>query len=269
MYRSYRTVLCRCNSLLQSTHFSRKCRLITNRRRNTSDKCRNLRTGLCKSENIINKQKHVLMLLISEIFSHCKSRKRNSHSCTRRLVHLTVNKRSLIDNARLFHFIIKVVTLSRSLADTGENTDTAVFLSDIIDKLHYKNSLADTGTAEKTYFTAFCIRCNKVNNLNTRFKYFRCRILFFVCRRLTMYTPFFFCFGIRHIINRITQNVKNSSECFFTDRHFNSLTCINGVHTSDKSVRRAHRNTSDNIVAYMLCNFRNKPLTFIVNFNGI
>ena len=75
--------------LLQFAHLRRQGRLITYCGRHTSKQRGYLRSCLCKTENIIDEQKYILMLLIAEIFCHRKSRLSNSHTCSRRLVHLS------------------------------------------------------------------------------------------------------------------------------------------------------------------------------------
>ena len=52
--------------------------------------CRNLRTSLGETEDVIDEQQHVLILNITEVFCHSQSGKGNSHTCARRLVHLTI-----------------------------------------------------------------------------------------------------------------------------------------------------------------------------------
>lgn len=75
------------------------------------------------------------------------------------------------DNAGLGHFVVKVVTLTGTFTDTCEYRKTAVLFSDVVDKLHNKYGLTDTCTAEQTYLTALEVRCDKVYDLDTRFKY--------------------------------------------------------------------------------------------------
>ena len=83
-----------------------------------------------------------------------------------------VIKRCILQNSRLLHFVIEIVSLARSLADARENGKTAVLFCHIIDKFHYQHRFADAGTAEKTYFTALGIGADKVDYLDTCFKYF-------------------------------------------------------------------------------------------------
>ena len=61
--------------------------------------------------------------------------------------------------------------ISVLLADPGEHAITAVLIRDVADKLHDEHRLADAGSAEQTYLTALEVRCDKVYDLDTRFKY--------------------------------------------------------------------------------------------------
>ena len=50
---------------------------------------------LSKPENIVNKEKHILPLSISEVLSHSQSCKANTGTSTRGLIHLTIYKSAL------------------------------------------------------------------------------------------------------------------------------------------------------------------------------
>lgn len=56
---------------------------------------------------------------------------------TRGLVHLTENQRHLglaveLDDTGLLHFVVQVVTLTGTLADTSEDGETTVGLGDVV-----------------------------------------------------------------------------------------------------------------------------------------
>merc|ERR1712050_346622 len=57
------------NSLLHTTHVSGQSRLVTYSRRDTTEQSRHLRTSLSKSENVVDEEKHILTLLITEVLS--------------------------------------------------------------------------------------------------------------------------------------------------------------------------------------------------------
>jgi hypothetical protein len=47
---------------------------------------------LGKAENVVNEEKHVLPLGITEMFSHSQTSKTNTSTSTRGLIHLTIDK---------------------------------------------------------------------------------------------------------------------------------------------------------------------------------
>lgn len=65
--RGDRTILGRSDSLLEFADFVCQSRLITNGRRHTSQQRRNLGTCLDITENVVDKQQHVLVLFITEV----------------------------------------------------------------------------------------------------------------------------------------------------------------------------------------------------------
>lgn len=75
-------------------------------------------------------------------------------SALRRLVHLTVNQRNFVDNARVLHFVIEVVPFTCTLTHTCKHRETTVFLGDVVDELHNQNRLTNAGTAEQTDLSA-------------------------------------------------------------------------------------------------------------------
>ena len=61
------------------------------------------------------------MLHITEIFRHRKSRLGDTHTNAGRLVHLTEDKRGLLQHAGFLHFTPQVIALAGTLADAGED----------------------------------------------------------------------------------------------------------------------------------------------------
>ena len=161
------------DTFLKGTHVSGKGGLVSDGGGDTSEKGRHLRAGLSESENVVDEKKHVLVLLISEVLSNGESSEADTGSGTGWLVHLTVHKGGLgswaigDDDTRLDHFVVEIVALTGSFADTSEDGETTMELGDIVDKLHNQDSLADTSTTEETNFTSLGVGSQKVNNLNT------------------------------------------------------------------------------------------------------
>ena len=249
------TIFCRSDTLLQSTHLCLKGRLVTYGRRHTSKQRGNLRTGLRKTENIVNEKKHVLSTLVTEIFRHCKTCQTNPHSGSGRLVHLTEYHGGLADNAGLRHFIVKVISLSGTLAYACKYGESVMLVRNVCDKLLNKNRLSYTGAAKQTNLTASLIRAEKVNDLDSCLKHLcGCRLLL-KGRRGSVNRLVALCFRSRFVIYRFAKYVEHTSKCAFTNGNRNRCTCRNSVHPSYKSVRRPHGDTSYRIITQMLRNF--------------
>jgi peptide chain release factor 1 len=176
LHRGNGTVLGGGNSLLKSTEISSESGLVADSGRNTTEQGRHLGTGLGESEDVVDEKEHILTLLISEVLSDGETSKSDSSSGTWGLVHLTVHKGASgasavvaikLDDTGLNHLVIKIVTLSSSLTDTGENGVTTVSLSDVVNELHDQDSLADTSTTEKTNLTTLLVRGEEVDDLDT------------------------------------------------------------------------------------------------------
>ena len=65
----------------------------------------------------------------------------------------------------------RTVTLTGTLADTGEDRVTTVGLGDVVDELLNEDSLADTGTAEETNLASTGVRGEQVDDLDTSDEY--------------------------------------------------------------------------------------------------
>lgn len=261
--------MCRCDTLLESAHFSCQCRLITNCRGHTSQQSGNLGACLCETEDVVDEQKNVLSLNVTEIFRHGKSRKTYSHSCSGRLIHLTVNKNGLVDNSRLGHFVVKVVALTGTLANTCENGDTAVLVCNVVDKLLDKNGLTDTCASEKTYLTALEVRADKVDYLDACFKHLIGSCLLLVGWCFTVDSPSLLCFGSRLVVNGFSEKIEDPSQSISSDRNGDRCACIYGISASYQSVSGRHCNTSYNVVTDMLRNLAHQLLAVKLNFYRI
>lgn len=70
-------------------------------------------------------------------------------------VHLSEDQSHLglaieVDDLRLLHLMVQIVTLTSTLSDTSEDGITTVGLGDVVDELLNEDSLADTSTSEQT-----------------------------------------------------------------------------------------------------------------------
>ena len=77
---------------MQRPHLRPQGRLIPHRRRHTAQEGRHFRPGLREPENVIDKQEHVLIFFIAEIFGNGQSRQADAKARARRLIHLAIHQ---------------------------------------------------------------------------------------------------------------------------------------------------------------------------------
>ena len=87
------------DTLLQGTQLVGQRGLVTNGGGHTAHQGGNFGAGLHKTEDVVNKQQHVLVAFLAEVFCHGKTGKCNSHTCSWWLVHLSEHHGCLINNA--------------------------------------------------------------------------------------------------------------------------------------------------------------------------
>ncbi len=84
----------RGDAFLQVAHFRGQRRLITDGARRAAQQRGHFRTGLRETENVVNEQQHVLVLLVAEIFRDGEAGKRHTQTRARRFVHLAIHQRN-------------------------------------------------------------------------------------------------------------------------------------------------------------------------------
>lgn len=97
--------------------------MVTDSGRDTTEQGRHLGTSLSETENVVDEQKHVLALLVTEVFGNGETSESDTGTGTRGLVHLTENESDLgvtveVDDTGLNHFVVQIVTLTGTLTDT-------------------------------------------------------------------------------------------------------------------------------------------------------
>ena len=97
--------------------------MVTDGRGDTTEQGRHLRTGLGETEDVVDEEKHILALLITEVLRNGETSQRDTGTGTRGLVHLTEDESDLrvtleVDDTGLNHFVVQIVTLTGALTDT-------------------------------------------------------------------------------------------------------------------------------------------------------
>merc|ERR1711997_1284112 len=161
------------NTLLHGTHVSGKSWLVTDSRWDTAEQSRHLGAGLGEPEDVVDEEQHVLTLLVTEVLGDGQTSQGNTGTGARGLVHLSVHQGDLGglvlegDDTTLNHLVVQIVALPGPLADTGEHGETTVSLGNVVDELHDKHSLADSGTAEETDLASLTVGGEQVDDLDT------------------------------------------------------------------------------------------------------
>ncbi len=163
--RGDRALARRGDPLLELAHLGRERRLVADGARHPAEERRDLGAGLHEPEDVVDEEEDVLALL-AEVLRHRQPGEADAQAGARRLVHLAVDERDLVDHARLLHLEHQVVALAGPLADAGEHGDTAVLLGDVVDQLHDRHGLADSGAAEEADLAALDVGGDQVDHLD-------------------------------------------------------------------------------------------------------
>ena len=123
------------------------------------------------------------------------------------------------------------------------------------DQFHNDDRLAYASAAKDTGFTAFGEGCDQVNNLDASFEYFYARRLFGEIRGWPVNRVF--CFGIHRAfgVYRLPQDVKDTTQGFFSHRHHNRRAGAIGRASPLQAIGSIHRDCPHPIIAQMFLNF--------------
>ena len=210
------------------------------------------------------------MFFVTEILSHCKSCLSDTHTSSRRLVHLTKYQSCLLKYARRFHLCPEVISFTGTLSDTCKDRISTMLCCYISDQLLNQYSLTNSGSSEQTNLTTFCIWCKKVDDLDTCLKDLDSRTLLFKCRRLSVDFPalciFLYFFSI---IDGLTKHIEQTSKCLISNWNFDTASSCTDFHIFVKSFTCSQHQTTYFAVSQMLCNFHNTSLVSVIYLKGI
>jgi len=263
------------NSLLHSTHIGGEGWLVTDGRWNSTEKSGHLRTGLGESENVVDEEKHILALGISEVLGNSQTGKGDSGSGSWGLVHLAVDEGDLglvilqADDTSLNHLVVEIVTLSSSLSDTGEDRVTTMRFGDVVDQLHNEDSLADSGTTEETNLTTLYVWGKEIDDLDTSLENLDGRAGL----------DKFWWWGVdslegvsldwASLVDWGTNDVDNSAEGGGTDWDHNWVTGVKNVLTSNDSLGGVHSNGSDGVLTQVLSDLEHQSVLSALNLESV
>ena len=274
------TALCRCDSLLQCTHLCRQRWLVTHRRWHTPEQRRYFGTRLGKSEDVVHEQQRVLAGRISEVLGHGQRGQSDSKTSSWRLVHLTEHHARLFNHlaSRLadfgfLHFQPQVGPFASALSHTSKNRIAAVSASNSSDQLLQNNRLAQTCTAEQTGLTTSNERGEQVDNFDTGLENFRVGRQLGYLWSLAMDRPIIIRLNRTTLIDRLTQNVEDASQCSDANWDRHRLAQVDAIQATHESVRTTECNASNTTATEVLlhfgCQVDLNALLFAFNFDCV
>ena len=161
------------DALLQLAHLGGERGLVADGRRDAAEERRHLGARLGEAEDVVDEEEHVLPLVVAEVLGDGERRERHAGAGSGRLVHLAVDQHALallrlveVDDARLDHLVVEVVSLAGALADAGEHREAAVLLGHVVDELHDEHGLAHAGAAEEADLAAAQVGGEQVDDLD-------------------------------------------------------------------------------------------------------
>ena len=124
-----------------------------------------------------------------------------------------------------------------------------MLLCNVIDQLHDQNGLADTCAPKKPDLSALFERHQQVDDFYAGLELFGLGGLLIKTRGVAMNRLTFLGFNRAKAVYWFTNNVEDPTEGAVTDRCGDRAASIDGVHATNESVRRLHRNAPDAILA--------------------
>jgi hypothetical protein len=249
--------------------------LVSDSRGDTSEEGRYFGTGLGETENVVNEEKHVLAFFVPEVFGDGESGEADTGTGAWGLVHLTVDKGYLGglvlqgDDTALNHLVVEIVTLTGPLSDSGEDGVATMSLGNVVDKLHDKYGLADSGTTEQTNLTSLSIGGKEIDNLDTGDE------------DLLLYAHVLEQrgFGVdggseggingATLIDGVSDDVDDATEGFGSDGDHDGVSCVEDGLASDKTLGTIHSDGPDGVLSEMLGNFEDELGDMVLHNKGV
>ena len=111
----------RGDTLLEDAHIRREGRLVSDGGWDTPKQGRYLRACLREAEDIINEEKDIALLDIAEVLRHRETRESDARTRSRGFVHLSEDHGGLVDDTRVLHLMVEVVSFAGTLTDSGHD----------------------------------------------------------------------------------------------------------------------------------------------------
>lgn len=132
--------------------------------------------------------------------------------------------------------MVQVIPLLSTLTNTSEDRVPTISLSDIINQLLNKDSLANTSTTKETNFPSISIQSKQVNNLNTSNQNLCSSGLVSKGRRVSVNKQELISLNRATLVNQVTGNVYNITQGSRANGNSNRGTSILNFSAVDKTL---------------------------------
>jgi peptide chain release factor 1 len=171
----------------------------------------------------------------------------------RRLVHLAVDERHLVEDPGLLELQVQVVPLARALAHAAEHALPAVPLGDVVDQLLDDDRLAHAGAAEEPDLPALHERGDQVDDLDPRLEHLGLRLERDELRAAAVdRPPERVGRDVGAVVHRHAEHVEDAAERRGADRHRDRRAGVRHVHAADHRVGGRHRHRAHGVAPDVL-----------------
>jgi hypothetical protein len=156
------------DALLQPRQLGAHRGLIAQARRHLPHQAGHLHAGLDETEDIVDEQQHVAVLVVPEILGHRQRRVAHAEPAARRLVHLAEDHHHVRQHAGFLHLAVKLLAFATAFADAAKNADALVVPDHVVDHFGEQHRLAHARPAEQSRLAAALQRHQHIDDLDAR-----------------------------------------------------------------------------------------------------
>ena len=283
LYRGDGPVFGGSDALLHLTHFRGQGGLVTHGGRHAAQKGAHLTAGLGETEDIVDEKEDVPRactgVAVAEALCQGEAAQGHAGTGSRGFVHLAehhgylalfqffrVYQRevplalfhgffegvSVADYLGFDHFPQKVVALTGALSHAGKHGKTVVRLGNVVDELLDEHRFAHAGAAEQADFTAFEVRLQQVDDLDTGKQHFLAGGEVLELGGLPVDGQGAFPAEFRHAVDGISGNVHDTAADLRTYGHGNGPAGILYLQSAAETVRGIHGHATHGVLTNVL-----------------
>ena len=211
-----------------------------------------LGVGLGETEDVVDEEQDVPALLVTEVLGHGQGRQRHPGTGARRLVHLAVDQRGLVEDAGFLHLQVEVVSFAGAFADAAEHGVAAVLHGQVVDELHEDDGLAHAGAAEEADLPAAGVGRQQVHHLDAGLERLDLGLLVDERRRLAVDRVVLLGFHRRTLVHGLADHVQDAPQGLVAHGHADAGAGVHGVHAADEPLGGVHGDAADGVLAQVL-----------------